>query len=116
VTTASAQGPVSTTADVVLRPIAAAYGPSRYFKISRFSSSSGLAASVVRTNYGDRVDAIVALKHATYSGFVFDDWRRQQEDLPNRSESVRRLVAVALSTRAPEVAKLRLKARRGKGS
>jgi hypothetical protein len=26
-----------------------------------------------------------------------DDWRREQADLPNRSESVRRLVAIALS-------------------
>jgi hypothetical protein len=42
---------------------------------------------------------------------AIDDWRRQQEDLPNRSESVRRLVAVALSTRA-EVAKSRRKATR----
>jgi hypothetical protein len=41
---------------------------------------------------------------------AIDDWRRQQEDLPNRSESVRRLVAVALSARAPEVAKSRRKA------
>jgi hypothetical protein len=30
-----------------------------------------------------------------------DDWRREQEDLPNRSESVRRLVALALKARAP---------------
>jgi hypothetical protein len=36
---------------------------------------------------------------------AIDDWRRQQEDLPNRSESVRRLVAVALETRVPKVAK-----------
>jgi hypothetical protein len=43
---------------------------------------------------------------------AIDDWRRQQEDLPNRSESVRRLVAVALSTRAPKVAKSRRKATR----
>jgi hypothetical protein len=43
---------------------------------------------------------------------AIDDWRRQQEDLPNRSESVRRLVAVALSTRAPKVAKSRRNATR----
>ena len=43
---------------------------------------------------------------------AIDDWRRQQEDLPNRSESVRRLVAVALSTQATEVAKSRSKATR----
>ena len=41
---------------------------------------------------------------------AIDDWRRQQEDLPNRSKSVRRLIAVALSTRPPEVAESRRKA------
>jgi hypothetical protein len=41
---------------------------------------------------------------------AIDDWRRQQEDLPNRSESVRRLVTAALTTRAPEFAKSRRKA------
>jgi hypothetical protein len=41
---------------------------------------------------------------------AIDDWRRQQEDLPNRSESVRRLVAVALRTRMPEVTQSRRKA------
>jgi hypothetical protein len=45
---------------------------------------------------------------------AIDDWRRRQEDLPNRSESVRRLVAVALTTRAHEVAKFRPKATRAK--
>jgi hypothetical protein len=38
---------------------------------------------------------------------AIDDWRREQEDLPNRSESVRRLVAIALRTRAPVVATVR---------
>jgi hypothetical protein len=32
---------------------------------------------------------------------AIDDWRRQQEDLPNRSESVRRLVALALGAWGP---------------
>jgi hypothetical protein len=41
---------------------------------------------------------------------AIDDWRRQQEDLPNRSESVRRLVTAALTTRAPEFVKSRRKA------
>jgi hypothetical protein len=45
---------------------------------------------------------------------AIDDWRRQQEDLPNRSESVRRLVTAALSTREPAAAKSRRKTTRTK--
>jgi hypothetical protein len=45
---------------------------------------------------------------------AIDDWRRQQEDVPNRSESIRRLVAVALTTRAHEVAKSRRNATRAR--
>jgi hypothetical protein len=32
---------------------------------------------------------------------AIDGWRREQEDLPNRSESVRRLVSLALGERLP---------------
>ncbi|MCG8503268.1 MAG: hypothetical protein MI755_01565 [Sphingomonadales bacterium] len=29
---------------------------------------------------------------------AIDDWRREQEDLPSRSEAIRRLVAIALES------------------
>jgi hypothetical protein len=47
---------------------------------------------------------------------AIDDWRRKQDDLPNRSESVRRLIGRALGARVPEAVKPRRTANRASKS
>lgn len=49
------------------------------------------------TNKTDRgQDLVLALRISTDLRRAIDDWRRQQTDLPSRSEAVRRLLLLGL--------------------
>src|SRR6266702_3816238 len=64
-----------------------------------FNNVTGMTQDMVRPNDDPKQEILQMRVSATYSKSI-DDWRRKQPDLPLRSEAIRRLTAMALSTAA----------------